>query len=99
VFYVVTWEIIYFFFMPDFAEKFGNYLIEKMRASGASAQAIEAKIQEMKQFKAMYDNPLFNAAMTFVEPFPIGLIITLISAAILRKKPGSARVSAASVPG
>jgi hypothetical protein len=37
----------------------------------------------------MYDNPLLNAAMTFVEPFPIGLVITLISAAVLRRKPQS----------
>jgi hypothetical protein len=37
----------------------------------------------------MYDNPLLNAAVTFIEPFPIGLLITLISAAVLRKKPRS----------
>jgi hypothetical protein len=41
----------------------------------------------MKNMKAMLDNPLINAAMAFIEPFPVGLIITLISAAILRKKP------------
>jgi hypothetical protein len=41
----------------------------------------------MKKFQEMYENPLFNAAMTFIEPFPVGLVITLISAAILRKKP------------
>ena len=40
----------------------------------------------MKKFKEMYENPFFNAAITFTEPFPVGLIITLISAAILRKK-------------
>ena len=34
----------------------------------------------------MYDNPLMNAAITFAEPFPIGLIVTVISAAVLRKK-------------
>jgi hypothetical protein len=27
--------------------------------------------------------------MTFIEPFPVGLIITLISAVVLRKKPQS----------
>ena len=37
----------------------------------------------------MYKNPLFNVAMTFIEPFPVGLVITLISAGILRKKPQS----------
>jgi hypothetical protein len=43
-------------------------------------------LQQMQSFKAMYDNPFINAGITFLEPFPIGLIVTLISAAILRKK-------------
>jgi uncharacterized protein DUF4199 len=89
--YVVTWEILYFKLMPGFAEKYTNYIVEQLRTSGASQQMIDAKLQEMKSFKAMYDNPLINAALTFLEPLPIGLIVTLISAAILRKKarPGS----------
>jgi hypothetical protein len=84
--YVVAWEIIYFKFMPDFVAKYAAYMVEKAKASGASAEAIQAKLQEMKKFKEMYDNPFFNAAITFTEPFPIGLIVTLISAAILRKR-------------
>lgn len=84
--YVVAWEIIYFKFMPDFVDKYSSYMIEKVRASGASQQAIDAQLQQMKDLKAMYDNPFINAAITFTEPFPIGLIVTLISAAILRKK-------------
>lgn len=84
--YVVVWEIIYFHLMPDFADKYVQYMIDKLRASGASQQVVEAQIQQMKSFKSMYDNPLINAAITFVEPFPIGLIITLISSAILRRK-------------
>jgi hypothetical protein len=84
--YVVAWEIIYFNFMPDFVDKYASYMVEKARASGASQQAIDAQVQQMNSFKAMYDNPLINAAITFVEPLPIGLIVTLISAAILRKK-------------
>ena len=84
--YVVAWEILYYKFMPGFVEKYANYMIEKARASGAGQQAIEAQLQQMKSFKAMYDNPLINAAISFLEPLPVGLIITLISAAILRKK-------------
>jgi hypothetical protein len=84
--YVIAWEIIYFNFLPDFAEKYTAYMVEKARAAGANQQAIEATVQEMKNMKVMLDNPLINAAMTFIEPFPVGLIITTISAAILRKK-------------
>lgn len=84
--YVITWEIIYFKLLPGFADKYANYMVERLRASGASQQMIEAKLKEMNAFKVMYNNPLINAAISFLEPFPLGLIITLISAAILRKK-------------
>jgi hypothetical protein len=84
--YVVAWEIIYFKFMPDFVDKYASYVVEKVRTSGATQQVIDAKLEQMKSLKAMYDNPFINAAITFTEPLPIGLIVTLISAAILRKK-------------
>src|SRR6188474_2296276 len=48
VFYVVTWEILYFNFLPDFCEKWTAYAVEELRASGAGQAAIDAKIQEMK---------------------------------------------------
>lgn len=86
VFYVLTWEVLYFKFMPDFMDKWSAHAVEKLRAAGASDATILAKAQEMKKYKEMYDNPLTNAAMTFLEPFPVGLLITLISAAVLRRK-------------
>jgi len=87
IFYVVTWEVIYFNFMHDFMDKYGAYMVEKAKASGASPAALQAQLQQLRKYKDLYENPLFNAAMTFIEPFPIGLVITLISAAVLRRKP------------
>jgi hypothetical protein len=84
--YVVTWEIIYFKLWPGFADKYSAYAIEKARASGATQQAIDETARQMQMFKEMYDKPLINAAFTFVEPFPIGLLVTVISAAVLRRK-------------
>jgi Na+/glutamate symporter len=86
VFYVVTWEFIYFKLSPEFGEKYTAYVIERARAAGASAEALEQQVRQMKQFKETLDNPLVNAALTFVEPFPIGLVMSLVSAAILRTK-------------
>jgi hypothetical protein len=86
VFYVVTWEVLYFNFLPDFMDNYGAHIIEKLKASGAGPAAIQAQIEQIKKYKEIEDNPLLNAAMTFIEPFPIGLAITLISAAVLRKK-------------
>jgi len=85
--YVVTWQVIYFNFMPDFFEKYTVYMLEHMRTSGASAQEIEATRQAMVIMGRRYNNHLWNAAYTFLEPFPIGFVITLLSAIILRKKP------------
>jgi hypothetical protein len=85
--YVVTWEILYFTILHDFMDKYGAYLIEKARASGASPAALQAQLEQLKQYKQMYENPLYNAAVTFLEPFPIGLAVTLISAAVLKRKP------------
>jgi hypothetical protein len=87
MFYVVTWEIIYFNFMPNFLDEYGAHELDKLKAAGASAAAIQAQIEQAKKFKEMYANPFFNSLMTFIEPFPVGLVITVISAAILRRKP------------
>jgi hypothetical protein len=87
--YVVTWEIIYYNYIPGYWDKYGAHLAAKLRASGASPAAVQAKLQEVAKYKEMYKNPLLNAALTFIDPFPIGLVMTLISAAALRRKPQS----------
>jgi len=84
--YVVAWEILYYNFMPDFADKYAAHVLEKAKAAGATAEVIQAQMDEMKKMKRILDNPLSNAAVTFLEPFPVGLLITLISALILRKR-------------
>jgi hypothetical protein len=85
-FYVASWEVIYFKLMPDFGEKYAARTIDAMREKGATEAAIAAKKKEMEKMKAMYNNPLINVAVTFIEPFPVGLIVTLLSAAILRRR-------------
>ena len=87
--YVVAWQILYFNFMPDILDKYATHQVEKAKAAGATQQAIDAQLKEMKDFKQMYDNPFFNAAVTFTEPFPVGLLFTVISATILRRKKAS----------
>jgi small-conductance mechanosensitive channel len=85
--YVVTWQILYYHFLHSFMDKYGAYVIEKARASGATPAALQTQLEQVKKYKELEDNPLTNAAVTFIEPFPIGLVITLISAAVLKKKP------------
>lgn len=86
IFYVATWLFIYYQLMPDFCDRMIQYTIESAKASGASQQMLDEQIRELNDLKAMLANPFINAALTFIEPFPVGLIITLVSSAILRRK-------------
>ena len=86
--YVGSWLVVYYNFMPDFGERYAAYMVEEKRASGASEADIENVRKQGEEMSAMLKNPFMNAAMTFTEPFPVGLLITVISAAVLRKKEG-----------
>jgi Protein of unknown function (DUF4199) len=85
VFYIATWQLIYFKLQPDFMDKWGAYAVEKVRAEGGTPEKIDATRRQIESFKQAYDNPLTNAAYTFIEPFPVGLLVTLISARVLRR--------------
>jgi hypothetical protein len=87
VFYVVTWEILYFNFMHGFMDSYFANLIQQAQSAPGTAEAIQAKVAAIRHSQQLYENPFVNALYTFIEPFPVGLLITLISAAILRRKP------------
>ena len=80
--YVITWEFIYFKLAPGFADKFSAHAIAQARASGANEEKIDETRRQMAELKVMLDKPLVNAAMTFMEPLPVGLIVTLVSAGV-----------------
>ena len=84
--YVATWEFVYFRMMPNFGERYAAYAVEKAKKSGATPEQQEKQRKELVQFYEQYKNPLFNAAVTFVEPFPLGLVVTLVSAGILSRR-------------
>jgi hypothetical protein len=74
--------------MPGFAEKYAAHMVDRAKASGSSQQKLDETERQAKRFKQMYNNPVINVAMTFMEVFPIGLAVTLLSAGVLRKKIG-----------
>jgi hypothetical protein len=83
--YVAAWLVINYTVMPDFADKYAAYLIEDKRAGGASQAEIDEVAKQAEDMKRMLENPFINAAVTFTEPFPVGLLVTLISAAVLKR--------------
>ena len=85
VIYVGAWLATSRLFFPDFPEKYAAYLVADVQAKGGSQAEIDEMIKQGEQAKEMLANPLINAAVTFTEPFPVGLLIALISAAVLRR--------------
>ncbi|HPJ09244.1 MAG TPA: DUF4199 domain-containing protein [Flavobacterium sp.] len=84
--YVVTWLIYYYCFIPDFMEKYTAHMLELAAKHGDSAAEIAEKTSQMKSMADMYKNPLFVVLFTYAEIFPIGLVVSLITALILKRK-------------
>lgn len=84
--YVATWQVVYRVFVPDFGEKYTAHILEKARQGGATAEALAAQAAEMAEFWELYQNPLVNIAFTLIEPLPVGLLMTLVTAFVLSRK-------------
>lgn len=84
VIYVIGWEITQAVTDFAFIESYSSAAVEAARAKGASATEIAAVIAQMDEFRRQYANPFFRLPMTFIEIFPVGCLISLISAALLR---------------
>jgi hypothetical protein len=84
--YVATWEVLFYTVYPDYIEKYQAQQIEKVRASGAPQAEIDKKLASDAKFAKLYKNPVVSSAITFVEPLPVGLVVALVSAGILRRR-------------
>jgi hypothetical protein len=67
-----------------FIDSYSTAAVEAARAKGAPAAEIEVLAARMDDFRRQYANPLFRMPVTFVEIFPVGVLVSLISAALLR---------------
>jgi hypothetical protein len=84
VIYALGWELYLAVSGKDFMAEYTASILARMRADGAPPAAIAAKTAELRSMAEAYRNPLFRLPMTFVEIFPVGLVVTLVSAALLR---------------
>lgn len=84
VFYVVAWEATVAVTHMDFAGSYANFVIDEQKAKGVSGEALARLTADMEQFKIQYANPLYRLPMTFIEIFPVGLLVSVISAGLLR---------------
>ena len=85
LFYVVGWEIYLYGtdyqFMPDYIAA----TLEAKRQAGANAAELKRMAAEMQGYLTAYADPVTRVLMTFSEIAPVALLMTLISALLLRR--------------
>ena len=84
--YVAMWEVLYFNFMPHFMDTYFAAQIHQVQSSGLDPATTAQKVAAIQHSQQLYQNPLVNIAYTTIEPLPVALIITLMSAAMLRRR-------------
>lgn len=84
VFYVLAWEAVLALSGMDFGAMYAQHLTEAARARGATEAELAAELAKAEEFAKMYANPLFRMPITFTEILPVGLLVSLVSALLLR---------------
>lgn len=85
--YVITWAVEFHFFMPDFMDKYSALQVKQLHSSGISGTALDNAIKSIESESYNYkNNPFFFTMYTYMEILPVGILITLISALILRRR-------------
>ncbi|WP_394759414.1 DUF4199 domain-containing protein [Flavobacterium sp.] len=81
IIYVIVWLIIYYNFFPNFMEQYSAMVLKNTKPEELAAKTIE-----MNQFKEWYKNPVMVILLTLMEILPIGIVVSLVGALILKKK-------------
>ncbi len=89
--YVLVWLICYYFFIPDFMEQYAASTLSHAQAEGLNATEMAKKTADMQQYIDMYKNPLFVILLTYMEILPVGLVVSLVAALIIKRKTNNAQ--------
>jgi hypothetical protein len=86
IIYGISWEFTYHNMKGDFMQQMTEKYLEKLQKEGASEEALSKAKEEMNNYATMYRNPVIRFAITLMEIIPVGIVISLLSATLLRKK-------------
>lgn len=85
VMYALSWEVYFNMFAQDFMQKYSEAYLKGLANDGASAAEIASAKARLETNSELYKNPIFRFLFTLVEIVPVGLVVTLICAALLRR--------------
>jgi hypothetical protein len=86
VVYAAGWEVCLHFFYPNFMEEYVTICIDRAKASGMTGQELAETVARYENAKEMYKNPVLRFGFSIMEPLPVGILISLVSAGLLRKR-------------
>lgn len=85
--YVLTWAVEFHYFLPDFMDKYAAIQVKEIQASGLTGAELDKVLKGIEESAFNYKNsPVYFAMATYMEILPVGIIVTLISSIILRRK-------------
>ena len=84
--YVLVWLVDYYVFVPDFMDRYVEYLVRQAKSEGLTAAQLQTRMKDMENMREMYRNPFFVVLITYLEVLPLGLIISVLASLILRKR-------------
>ncbi|GJM29395.1 MAG: hypothetical protein DHS20C17_20300 [Cyclobacteriaceae bacterium] len=86
IIYVIAWMVISNTIAKDYMTEYYQQSVEQLKTSGLSEAELTEKIEEIERFTELYKNPIVKISITFLEIFPVGFIVSLVSALILKRK-------------
>lgn len=84
--YLATFQVLYYALRPGIHEVYAECMIERAERAGATPAEVEERTEQARRIVELYENPWTNVALTLIEPLPVGLVLTTLSAAVLRKR-------------
>lgn len=82
--YTLVWELYSISTDYAFIDSYVNGAIEAKRAAGLTGDRLAQEIAALEAMRTNYGKFYIRMPMTFLEIFPVGLVIALLSAALLR---------------
>jgi hypothetical protein len=87
--YVIVWLIDFYVFIPDFMDKYVAQALREAKSDGASATELAKMTKEMAFNQKLYKYPIMVILYTYLEILPVGILVSLAAAFILKRKPNT----------
>jgi hypothetical protein len=84
--YVLVWLVEYYCFMPDFMDKYAAVMVRQAKGSGLSPDALQKELAKIESMRVAYRNPIVVILYTYLEIVPVGIIISLLTALLVKRK-------------